>query len=133
LVTVAKHVEPLMVEGGCITTLSYLGGERVVKNYNVMGVAKASLEASVKYLAHDMGVKGIRVNSISAGPIKTLAARGVSGFDLLQKNFEEKAPFRRMVTHVEIANTALFLNSDMGTGVTGENIHVDCGYHILGY
>jgi len=126
LVAVTKYAEPLMTEGGSIVTLTYLGGERVVKNYNVMGVAKASLEASVKYLAHDMGIRNIRVNAISAGPIKTLAAKGVSGFSALQKAFEEKAPIRRMVTQEEVANTALFLCSDMGTGVTGENIHVDC-------
>lgn len=132
-VAVAKYAHELMPQGGALTTLSYLGGERVVKNYNVMGVAKAALESSVQYLAHDLGEKQIRVNAISAGPVKTLAAKGVSGFNDLANAFVEKSPMRRMVTTEEIANTALFLNSSMGTGVTGEVIHVDCGYFILGY
>lgn len=132
-VAVAKYAHPLMTEGGAFTTLSYLGGERVVKNYNVMGVAKAALESSVQYLAHDLGESQIRVNAISAGPVKTLAAKGVSGFNDLANGFIEKSPMKRMVTTEEIANTALFLNSSMATGVTGEVIHVDCGYFILGY
>ncbi len=132
-VAVAKQAQAMMPEGGCLTTLSYLGGERVVKNYNVMGVAKAALESSVQYLAHDLGEKQIRVNAISAGPVKTLAAKGVSGFNDLANAFVEKSPMKRMVTIEEIANTALFLGSSMGTGVTGEVIHVDCGYFILGY
>lgn len=132
-VAVTKYAHPLMTEGGAFTTLSYLGGERVVKNYNVMGVAKAALESSVQYLAHDLGESQIRVNAISAGPVKTLAAKGVSGFNDLANGFIEKSPMKRMVTTEEIANTALFLNSSMATGVTGEVIHVDCGYFILGY
>lgn len=132
-VAVAKQAQSMMPEGGCLTTLSYLGGERVVKNYNVMGVAKAALESSVQYLAHDLGERQIRVNAISAGPVKTLAAKGVSGFNDLANAFVEKSPMKRMVTIEEIANTALFLGSSMGTGVTGEVIHVDCGYFILGY
>lgn len=132
-VTVTKHAEPLMAEGGAFITITYLGGERVVKNYNVMGVAKASLEASVKYLAFDLGERNIRVNAISAGPIKTLAAKGVSGFGDLVKNFEDKAPLHRMVTPDEVGKTAVYLMSDLASGVTGENIHVDCGYHILGF
>lgn len=132
-VAVCREAQAIMPEGGSLTTLSYLGGERVVKNYNVMGVAKAALESSVQYLAHDLGEKQIRVNAISAGPVKTLAAKGVSGFNDLANAFVEKSPMKRMVTLEEIANAALFLNSHMGTGVTGEVIHVDCGYFILGY
>lgn len=133
LVKVTQCAAPLMSEGGGIVTLSYLGGERVVKNYNVMGVAKAALEMSVRYLAHDLGEKGIRVNAISAGPVKTLAAKGVGNFGELMRIFEEKAPMKRMVTLEEIGNTAFFFLSDLSTGVTGEVIHVDCGYSILGY
>jgi enoyl-[acyl-carrier protein] reductase I len=132
-VSVCKHSKELMTEGGGIVTLTYLGGERVVKNYNVMGVAKAALEASVKYIAHDMGESGIRVNAISAGPIKTLAAKGIGDFNELARQFTEKAPMRRLVTAEEVGNTAYFLLSPMSSGITGENIHVDCGYSILGY
>ncbi len=133
LVAVTREARKYMHEGGAITTLSYLGGERVVKNYNVMGVAKAALESSVQYLAHDLGESQIRVNAISAGPVKTLAAKGVSGFNDLANAFVEKAPMKRMVTTEEIGHAAVFLNSFMGTGVTGEVLHVDCGYFILGY
>ncbi|RKD27552.1 Enoyl-[acyl-carrier-protein] reductase [NADH] [Caminicella sporogenes DSM 14501] len=132
LVAVARNAKPLMTEGGSIVTLTYLGSERAVKNYNVMGVAKAALEASVRYLAVDLGPENITVNSISAGPIKTLAAKGVKGFNQMLKEFENVSPMKRTVKTEEIANTALFLCSDLGTGITGENIHVDCGYHILG-
>ncbi len=131
LVSVTKHAKHLMTEGGCISTLTYLGSERVVKNYNVMGVAKASLEASVRYLAADLGHEGITVNAISAGPIKTLAAKGVKNFSSLLKGFEETAPLKRLVTIEEVANTALFLCSNLATGITGEVIHVDCGFSIL--
>src|SRR4051812_19715801 len=120
-----------MTEGGSIVTLTYLGGERVVGNYNVMGVAKASLDASVKYLANDLGPKGIRVNSISAGPIRTLSAKGVSDFNSILNVIEEHAPLRRPTTPEEVGDTAAFLFSDMARGITGENIHVDSGYHIL--
>ncbi|QXM06397.1 enoyl-ACP reductase FabI [Crassaminicella indica] len=133
LVSVAKYAKPLMLNGGSIVALTYLGGERVVKNYNVMGVAKAALEASVKYLAHDLGEENIRVNAISAGPIKTLAAKGIKDFNTMLKAFEEKTPMKRLINTEEIGNTALFLCSDLSSGVTGENIHVDGGYHILGY
>jgi enoyl-[acyl-carrier protein] reductase I len=133
LVAVSKHAAPLMSEGGGIVTMSYLGGERVVKNYNVMGVAKAALEMSVRYLAHDLGVDGIRVNAISAGPIKTISARGVSDFDKLCEGYEDRAPLRRMVKTEEVGNACTFLISDMGSGVTGEIMHVDCGFNILGY
>lgn len=133
LVAAAHRAVPIMAEGGSIIALTYLGGERVVKNYNVMGVAKASLEASVKYLAHDLGPTGIRVNAISAGPIKTLAAKGIGEIDKLLKAFEEKAPMRRGVTQEEIGNSALFLLSPMSSAITGEVLHVDCGFSILGY
>lgn len=132
LVAVTKYARPLMTEGGSIVTMTYLGGERVAPNYNVMGVAKAALEASVRYLASDLGEKGITVNAISAGPIKTLAAKGVKGFTKMLKEFEKRTPMKRAVKTEEVANTALFLCSDLGTGITGENIHVDCGYHVLG-
>lgn len=132
LTAVAKEAKKLMTEGGSIVTLTYLGGERVVKNYNVMGVAKASLDASVKYLASDLGKEGIRVNSISAGPIRTLSAKGVSDFNTILKEIEERAPLRRTTTPEEVGDTALFLFSELSRGITGENIHVDSGYHILG-
>jgi enoyl-[acyl-carrier protein] reductase I len=131
LTAVAKEAKALMTEGGSIVTLTYLGGERVVANYNVMGVAKASLDASVKYLASDLGKHGIRVNSISAGPIRTLSAKGVSDFNSILKEIEEKAPLRRTTTPEEVGDTALFLFSELSRGITGENIHVDSGYHIL--
>ena len=131
LTAVAKEARPLMTEGGSIITLTYLGGERVVTNYNVMGVAKASLDASVKYLANDLGKDGIRVNSISAGPIRTLSAKGIRGFNSVLNQIEEKAPLRRTVRQEEVGDTALFLFSDLSRGITGENIHVDAGFHIL--
>lgn len=133
LVAATRRAVPLMAEGGSIIALTYLGGERVVKNYNVMGVAKASLEASVKYLAHDLGARNIRVNAISAGPIKTLAAKGIGEIDKLLKAFEEKAPMHRGVTQEEIGNSALFLLSHLSSAITGEVLHVDCGFSILGY
>lgn len=134
LTAVAKAVRKLdsMPEGGSFVTMTYLGGERVVTNYNVMGVAKASLDASVMYLANDLGKYGIRVNSISAGPIRTLSAKGISDFNSILKEIEEKAPLRRTTTQEEVGDTAVFLFSDMSRGITGENIHVDSGYHILG-
>jgi len=133
LVAVSKAAKDLMTEGGSIVTLTYLGGERVVKNYNVMGVAKAALDASVRYLAYDLGPHNIRVNSISAGPIRTLAAKGISGFNSILKEIEEKAPLRRTVSQEEVGDTALFLFSDLSRGITGENIYVDGGYNILGF
>ncbi|KAB7705009.1 enoyl-ACP reductase FabI [Bacillus aerolatus] len=131
LTVVAKYAKPLMTEGGSIMTMTYLGGERVVKNYNVMGVAKASLDASVRYLAADLGKDGIRVNSISAGPIRTLAAKGIGDFNSILKDIEESAPLRRTTTQEEVGDTAVFLLSDMARGITGENIHVDSGFHII--
>ncbi|WP_062352001.1 enoyl-ACP reductase FabI [Bacillus kwashiorkori] len=131
LTAIAKEGRELMTEGGSIVTLTYLGGERVVRNYNVMGVAKASLEASVKYLANDLGKDGIRVNAISAGPIRTLSAKGIRDFNSVLNEIEEKAPLRRTTTPEEVGDTALFLLSDLSRGITGENIHVDSGFHII--
>jgi enoyl-[acyl-carrier protein] reductase I len=131
LIAVAGRAESLMSEGGAILTLSYLGAERVVANYNVMGVAKAALEASVKYLASDLGGSNIRVNAISAGPIKTLAASGIPQFRELLGAFVEKAPLKRNVTLDDVANSALYLLGPLGSGVTGEIVYVDCGYNIM--
>ncbi|MED1739183.1 enoyl-ACP reductase FabI [Bacillus swezeyi] len=131
LTAVSKAARGIMTEGGSIVTLTYLGGERVVSNYNVMGVAKASLDASVKYLASDLGKDGIRVNSISAGPIRTLSAKGISDFNSILKEIEERAPLRRTTTPEEVGDTATFLFSDLSRGMTGENLHVDSGYHII--
>ena len=132
LVAVTRAAVPLMTDGGSIVTLTYLGAERVVPHYNVMGIAKAALEASVRYLAHDLGPKNIRVNAISAGPIKTLAARGVSGISKMVDHHREFAPLRRATEQGEVGDTALFLVSPLGRGITGEVIYVDGGYHILG-
>jgi enoyl-[acyl-carrier protein] reductase I len=129
---VAQRAMPLMTNGGSLITLSYLGAERVMPHYNVMGVAKAALEASVRYLAADMGPKNIRVNAISAGPIKTLAASGIGDFRYILKWNELNAPLRRNVTQNEVGNSALYLLSDLGSGVTGEVHHVDSGYHSVG-
>ena len=128
----ARRAAPLMPKGGSLLSLSYLGAERVMPHYNVMGVAKAALEASVRYLAVDLGSKGIRVNAISAGPIKTLAASGIGDFRYILKWNEINAPLKRNVTTVEVGHSALYLLSDLGTGVTGELMHVDAGYHAIG-
>ena len=132
LVAVTRAAVPLMTEGGSVITLTYLGSERVVPHYNVMGVAKAALEATVRYLAHDLGPKNIRVNAVSAGPIKTLAARGVSGISKMVDHHRAFAPLRRATEQSEVGDTALFLISALGRGITGEVIYVDGGYHILG-
>jgi enoyl-[acyl-carrier protein] reductase I len=132
LVAIAKAAKPLMTEGGSIVTQSYLGAERVVQSYNVMGVAKAALEASVKYLAEDLGKYSIRVNAISAGPIRTLAAKGVSGFNSIMKSIDEKSPLRRNVDQDEVGDATMFLLSELARGITGETLHVDAGYHIMG-
>jgi enoyl-[acyl-carrier protein] reductase I len=132
LVTLAREAAPLMKDGGSIVTLSYYGAEKVVPNYNVMGVAKATLEACVRYLAADLGPDGVRVNAISAGPIKTLAASGVRGFRGMLGTAEERAPLRRNVSQQEVGQTALFLCSDWGAGITGETLYVDAGYNIMG-
>jgi enoyl-[acyl-carrier protein] reductase I len=132
LTALAQRAERLMMNGGSIITLTYYGAEKVMPHYNVMGVAKAGLEASVRYLAEDLGKKRIRVNAISAGPIKTLAASGVGDFRYILKWNEYNAPLRRNVTTDEVGSAALFLLSDLGSGVTGEVMHVDCGYHVVG-
>jgi len=132
LVAATKAAEALMTDGGSVITLSYLGSERVVPNYNVMGVAKAALEASVRYLANDLGPSKIRVNAISAGPTMTLSARGISGFSDMYKEASDKAPLRKNTTIDEVGDTAAFLVSDWSRGITGEVIYVDSGLHILG-
>lgn len=129
---VAQRAEKMMPNGGSLLTLSYYGAEKVMPHYNVMGVAKAALEASVRYLAEDLGKKAIRVNAISAGPIKTLAAAGVGDFRYILKWNEYNSPLRRNVTIAEVGNSAMFLLSDLGRAVTGECLHVDAGYHIVG-
>jgi enoyl-[acyl-carrier protein] reductase I len=133
LVALTRALLPLM-EGrpASVITLSYLGGERVIPNYNVMGVAKAALEMTVRYLAADLGPKGVRVNAISAGPVKTLAAAGIHGFRRMLGQVSSVAPLRRNVTQEEIGDAGVFLLSSMSRGVTGEVIHVDCGYHVIG-
>ena len=132
LTQLALAASPLMKDGGSIVTMSYYGAEKVVMNYNVMGVAKAALEASARYLAADLGKNNIRVNAISAGPINTLSARGVKGMGSLLSYVGEKSPLRRNVSAAEVGSTALFLVSDMSSGITGETIYVDCGYNIMG-
>lgn len=129
---VAKAAAPLMTEGGSLVTLTYYGAERVMPHYNVMGVAKAALEASVRYLAADLGPSNIRVNAISAGPIKTLAASGIGDFRYILKWNELNSPLRRNVTIEDVGRSGLFLLSDLGSGVTGEVLHVDSGYHTVG-
>ena len=132
LVAVTQRLHHLFKEGGSIITLTFFGSQRVVPNYNVMGVAKASLEASVRYLANDLGPKGIRVNALSAGPIKTVSAKGVSDFNRMLDGMEEKTPLRRLVPAEEVAGPALFLLSDLATAVTGDILYADGGYHIMG-
>ena len=132
LTQVALAASPLMTDGGSIVTMSYYGAEKVVSNYNVMGVAKSALESSVRYLAADLGKNNIRVNAISAGPINTLSARGVKNMGSLLNYVGERSPLRRNVTVGEVGNTALFLVSDLASGITGETIYVDCGYNIMG-
>ncbi|HXL99439.1 MAG TPA: enoyl-ACP reductase FabI [Rhizomicrobium sp.] len=129
---IAQRAEKMMTNGGSMVTLTYYGSERVMPHYNVMGVAKAALEASMRYMAEDLGKKAIRVNAISAGPIKTLAASGIGDFRYIQKWNEYNAPLRRNITIEEVGNAALFLLSDLGKAVTGETLHVDAGYHIVG-
>ncbi|OFW88569.1 MAG: enoyl-[acyl-carrier-protein] reductase [Alphaproteobacteria bacterium RIFCSPHIGHO2_12_FULL_45_9] len=130
--SVAQYAVPLMNEGGSLLTLTYYGAERVMPHYNVMGVAKAALEASVRYLATDLGGQGIRVNAISAGPIKTLAASGIGDFRYILKWNELNSPLKRNVTIDDVGNSGLYLLSDLGAGVTGEVLHVDAGYHTVG-
>jgi len=132
LVGLARAAAPLMTEGGSILAMSYYGAEKVVPHYNVMGVAKASLEASTRYLAYDLGPKKVRVNCISAGPVNTLAARGISGFNEMLKHYEAHAPLKRNVLPEELGATGLFLASDGAAAITGQVLYVDCGYQIMG-
>ncbi len=133
LIAVSRAALPLMDEGGSIITMTYYGAEKVVPHYNVMGVAKAALECTVRYLAYDLGKRNIRVNAISAGPIKTLAARGISGLGDMMKSHAERAPLQRNVDVNEVGSTGVFLASDASSGITGEIIYVDCGYNIMGF
>ncbi|MCT8998631.1 enoyl-ACP reductase FabI [Chelativorans intermedius] len=132
LTAVARRAEPLMRDGGSILTMTYYGAEKVMPHYNVMGVAKAALEASVRYLAVDLGGRNIRINAISAGPIKTLAASGIGDFRYILRWNEYNAPLKRVVTIEEVGDTALYLLSHLARGVTGEVLHVDSGYHVVG-
>jgi enoyl-[acyl-carrier protein] reductase I len=132
LIAVSRAAVPLMTEGGSILTLTYYGSTKVFPNYNVMGVAKAGLEAAVRYLAALLGSKNIRVNAISAGPIKTLAARGIGDFTKILEAVEQRAPLHRNVDQLEVGNTALFLSSPLASGITGEVTYVDCGYNVIG-
>ncbi len=132
LVALARQAAPLMTEGGSIVAMSYYGAEKVVPNYNVMGVAKAALEASTRYLAYDLGPKKIRANCISAGPVNTLAARGIAGFTAMLKHYEEHAPLKRNVLPEELGATGVFLASEGAAAITGQVLYVDCGYQIMG-
>ncbi|MEZ4437106.1 MAG: enoyl-ACP reductase [bacterium] len=132
LIALARRAAPLMTAGGAIVTLSYYGAEKVIPHYNVMGPAKAALEASVRYLAADLGPQGVRVNAISAGAIKTLASAGIPGIRTMLKGAAEVSPLRRNVTQEEVADAAVFLLSDMARAITGEVLHVDAGYHVMG-
>jgi len=133
LIALARAAAPLMPEGGSIVTMTYYGAEKVVPHYNVMAVAKAALECTVRYLAYDLGRRNIRVNAISAGPIKTLAARGISGLGDMLKSHAERAPLQRNVDVNEVGATGVFLASSASSGITGEVIYVDCGYNIMGF
>ncbi len=133
LIAVSRAAAPLMTDGGSIMTLTYFGAEKVVPNYNVMGVAKASLEATTRYLAWNLGPKNIRVNAISAGPIKTLAARGVGALGDMLKSHSDRAPLHRNVDQLEVGGAALFLASSLSSAITGETLYVDCGYNIMGF
>jgi enoyl-[acyl-carrier protein] reductase I len=133
LVALAREAAPLMPNGGSIIAMTYYGAEKVVPHYNVMAVAKAALECTVRYLASDLGPKNIRVNAISAGPIKTLASRGISGLSEMLKAHSERAPLKRNVDVHEVGSTGVFLASDASSGITGETIYVDCGYNVMGF
>ena len=133
LIAVSRGAVPLMTEGGSIITLTYYAAEKVVPHYNVMALAKSSLESAVRYLAYELGQKNIRVNAISAGPIKTLAARGVGALGEMMKSHAERAPLHHNVDQLEVGGAALFLASDLSSAVTGEILYVDCGYNIMGY
>ena len=133
LIAVSRGAAPLMTEGGSIMTLSFYAAEKVVPNYNVMAVAKAGLESTVRYLAHNLGPRNIRVNAISAGPIKTLAARGVGDLSDMMKSHADRSPLHRNVDQLEVGGAALFLASDLSSAITGEIMYVDCGYNIMGF
>ena len=133
LIAVSRAAAPLMANGGSIITLTYFGAEKVMPSYNVMGVAKAALEATVRYLAYSLGPHKVRVNAISAGPIKTLAARGIAGFSEMHKAHSERSPLKRNVEVKEVGDAGLFLASDLSTAITGETLYVDCGYNIMGF
>jgi len=132
LVSVARAAEPLLAEGSGIVTLTYYAAEKVVPKYNVMGIAKSALEASVRYLAYELGKKGVRVNAVSAGPVRTVAARSIPGFMKMYSRVGEMAPLGRNVTHEEVGNLGLFLLSPLAGGITGETVYVDAGFHIMG-
>lgn len=132
LLAVCKRARDLMPDGGSIVTLTYLGGEKVIPGYNVMGLCKAALESATEYLAHELGACKIRINALSAGPIRTLSSSAVSGIDVMLHLYDSMAPLRRNVDTAEVGKTALYLLSDLSSGVTGETLHVDSGYHIMG-
>jgi enoyl-[acyl-carrier protein] reductase I len=132
MVAVARAAEPLLKEGGGLVTLTYYASEKVVPKYNVMGIAKSALEASVRYLAYDLGKKGVRVNAVSAGPVRTVAARSIPGFMKMYNRVAGVAPLGRNVTHEEVGNLGLFLLSPLASGITGETVYVDAGYHVMG-
>jgi len=132
LIAIANRARGLLTEGGSILTLTYLGGEKVIPGYNIMGVCKSALESSVEYLAHDLGPSGIRINALSAGPLKTLSSSAVGDFDKMLNLYTTFSPMRRNITPEEVGKTGMFLLSDLASGMTGENVHVDAGYHIMG-
>jgi enoyl-[acyl-carrier protein] reductase I len=132
LVAVAREAEPLLREGSAIITLTYYAAEKVVPKYNVMGIAKSALEASVRYLAYEMGKQGVRVNAVSAGPVRTVAARSIPGFVKMYSKVGSMAPLGRNVTHEEVGNLGLYLLSPLASGVTGETVYVDAGFHVMG-
>ena len=132
LIDLTHRAQKLMTSGGSILTMTYLGGETVIPGYNLMGLCKATLESSLKYLAHELGEKNIRVNAISAGPLRTLAASAVGDFQQMTKLYESFSPLRRNIEFEEVGNTGMFLLSDLASGITGETVHVDAGYHIMG-
>ncbi|MCH8829405.1 MAG: SDR family oxidoreductase, partial [Planctomycetes bacterium] len=132
LMNLAGRAKELMTEGGSILTMTYIGGETVIPGYNLMGICKAALESALKYLAHELGPAGIRVNAVSAGPLKTLAASAVGDFNKMMKLYQTFSPLRRNVTMEEVGRTAMFLLSDMASGITGQTVHVDSGYHVMG-
>jgi enoyl-[acyl-carrier protein] reductase I len=132
LVAVARHAEPLLGDGGSLVTLTYYAAEKVVPKYNVMGIAKSALEASVRYLASELGEKGVRVNAVSAGPVRTVAARSIPGFITMYKRVGAASPLGRNVTHEEVGNLGLYLLSPLASGITGETVYVDAGFHVMG-